>query len=129
VNSHHDLESVSRDTVDWRMMSYLTTGSDLRKCAAVHSHDLGGTSSDVVGASTKGLTACSCGVATEASRVLLEGVAASSITRCGRDNTDGRTLAAGISCSANDGTVASHERRGSQKAESNNGRSRVVHIY
>jgi hypothetical protein len=79
VNSHHDLESVSRDTVDWRMMSYLTTGSDLGKCAAVHSHDLGGTSSDVVGASTKGLTACSCGVATEASRVLLEGVAASSI--------------------------------------------------
>jgi hypothetical protein len=129
VNSHHDLESVSHDSVDWRMMSYLTTSSDLRKCAAVHCHDLCGASIDGIVASTKGLTASSCGVATEASRVLLEGVAASAVTRSGGVNTDGRTLTTGISCSANDGTVASHERRGSHKAESNNGGSREVHIY
>jgi hypothetical protein len=109
VNSHHDLEIVSLDSEKCVVLSYLTTSSDLRKCAAVHLHDLCGASVDGVVASTKSLAASSCGIAFEASRILLEGVAASAVTRSGRDNTDGRTLTAGVTSSADDGSVAGHE--------------------
>jgi hypothetical protein len=114
--------------LSWEVgVSYLTTSSDLRKLATVELHDLGSTSLDGVVTSTKSLTASGCGIATEASRVLLEGVAASAVTRSGRVNTNGRALATSITGSANDRAVASHKRRGSQKAESNNGRLGEVH--
>jgi hypothetical protein len=111
VNSHHDL----------------TTGCDLRKNAAVELHDLSSAGLDGVVTSTKSLTASGCGIATEASRVLLEGVAVGAITRSGWVDTNGRSLTTGIASSSNDGAVASHERRRSQKAESNNGRLGEVH--
>jgi hypothetical protein len=111
VNSHHDL----------------TTGCDLRKNAAVELHDLSSAGLDGVVTSTKSLTASGCGIATEASRVLLERVAVGAITRSGWVDTNGRSLTTGIASSSNDGAVASHERRRSQKAESNNGRLGEVH--
>jgi len=127
VNSHHDLGSVSYEIVVGMRMSYLTTSSDLRKGATVELHNLCSSGLDSIGASTKCLTAGSCGIATEASRVLLEGVAVCSVTRSVGVNTDRRTLATSISSSTDDGAVASHERRRSQKAESNNGRLSEVH--
>lgn len=111
VDSHHDL----------------ATSRHLRKSAAVHLHDCSGSSLDVVVTSTKSLTAGSSGIAAEASGVLLEGVAASAVTRSGWVDTDGRTLATSITGSTNDSAVASHKRRGSQKAEGNNGGFGEVH--
>jgi hypothetical protein len=111
VDGHHDL----------------TTGCDLRKNAAVELHDLSSAGLDGVVTSTKSLTASGCGIASEASRVLLEGVAVGAITRSGWVDTNGRSLTTGITSSSNDGAVASHERRRSQKAESNNGRLGEVH--
>jgi hypothetical protein len=43
-------------------------------------HDHCGTSLDIVGSSTKGLTASSCGITLEAGRILLEGLATCTIT-------------------------------------------------
>jgi hypothetical protein len=105
-----------------------TASGDLRKSGAVELHDLSGTGLDVVVTSTEGLTANSCGITTEASGVLLEGVAVCSVTRSGGIDTDGRASTAGITSSLDDGTVASHESRGGQKAEGNNGGLGEVHF-
>jgi hypothetical protein len=113
----------------WRVhaITYLTTRGDLRQSRTVELHDLCGSSSDVVGTSTEGLAAGSFGIATEASRVLLEGVATSAVTGSGGVNTDGRALATSIAGSTDDSAVTSNERRRSQEAEGNNGRLGEVH--
>jgi hypothetical protein len=107
--------------------TYLSTSWDLGKSATAHRHDLSSSSLNGVGTSTEGLTAGSGSSATEASSILLEGVAASAVTRSSGDNTNGWSLTASITSGADDGCVASHERRRSQKAESNNGRLCEVH--
>ena len=111
VDSHHDL----------------TASGNLRKSGSVDCHDLRGTGLDRVVASTKSLTAGSCGIATEASRVLLEGVAVCAVTRSRWVNTNGGSSTASITSSANDCAVASHEGGRSQKAEGNNGGLGEVH--
>lgn len=111
MNSHHDL----------------STSGDLRESATVELHDLGGTRLNVVVASTKSLTTRGSSIATEASGVLLERVAACTIARSGWDDTNSRTLTTSIASGTDDCTVASHERRRSQKAKGNNGRSGEVH--
>jgi hypothetical protein len=109
------------------MMTYLTTSCDLGKDATIELHNLSGTSLDDIVTATKSLTARSGSIATEASGVLLEGVAASAVTRSRWVNTDGRSLTTSIASSSNNCAVASHERRRSQKAEGNNGRLGEVH--
>lgn len=105
VNSHHDR----------------ATSRDLRKSGAVELHDLSSTSRDVVVTSTECLTASVCGVATEASGILLEGVAVGTVTRSVGVDTDGGTGTSCITSSLDDGSVASHEGRGSQKADGDGG--------
>ena len=105
-----------------------TAGGDLRQSTAAHGHDLSSAGLDIVVACAESLTASRCGIATEAGRVLLEGVAVGTITRSGGIHTNGRASAAGIANSLDNRTVASHESRGSHKAESNNGRLGEVHI-
>jgi hypothetical protein len=57
------------------------TWSDLRKCCSVLCHDLSSSSLDVVGTSTKGLSASISGIALEAGGVLLEGLTTRAVTR------------------------------------------------
>jgi hypothetical protein len=99
----------------------LTTGGDLRKSGAVELHDLSSTSRDVVVTSTECLTASVCGIATEASGILLEGVSVGAVTRSVGVDTNGRTSTSCITDSLDDSSVASHEGRGSQKADGDGG--------
>lgn len=71
--------SVTVDLVDGHHER--TASGDLRKSRAVELHDFLGASLDVVGASAQGLAASVSSIASEARRVLLEGVAARSIAR------------------------------------------------
>jgi hypothetical protein len=106
----------------------LTASRDLGKSSAAERHDLSSTSLDVVVTCTKSLTASVCGSASETSGVLLEGVSVGTVTGSGGVDTDGSTVTACIAGSADDSSVASHERRGSQKAEGNNGGLGEVHV-
>jgi hypothetical protein len=111
VDSHHDL----------------TAGGDLRESGAVDLHDRCGTGLDCIVASTEGLTAAVCGITTESSRVLLEGVAVGAVTRSGWVDSNSGSSATSITSSTDDSSVASHEGGGSQKAEGNNGGLGEVH--
>jgi hypothetical protein len=91
-------------------------------------HHHSSTGRDVVVASTKGLTASVCGIATETGSVLLERVTASAITGRGWVDTNGSAVTAGVTDSADNGCVAGHEGGGSQKAEGNNGGLGEVHF-
>jgi hypothetical protein len=104
VDGHHDL----------------ATSGDLRKGSTAHGHHRSSSGSDVVVTSTKSLSTSGGGIATEPGGVLLEGVAASAVTRSGGVDTDRRSLTTSIAGCSDDGCVAGHERRGSQKAESSN---------
>jgi hypothetical protein len=112
VDCHHDL-AASRN---------------LRKSGAAEGHDLSGTGLDVVVTSAECLTAGVCGCATETGGILLEGVSVGTVTRSVGVNTDGGTVTACITGSTDDSSVASHEGRGSQKAEGNNGGLGEVHV-
>jgi hypothetical protein len=105
-----------------------TSSRDLGEGTAAELHDLSGTSVDVVGASTKSLTAGGGSVTAEAGGVLLEGVAVGTVAGSGGNNTDGRAGTASITNCLDDGTVASHEGGGGQKAEGNNGGLGEVHF-
>jgi hypothetical protein len=105
-----------------------TASRDLRQGTATHGQDLSSACLDIVVTSAESLTASRCGIATEAGRILLEGVAVGTITGSGRNHTDGRASAAGIANGLDDCTVASHESRRSHEAESNNGGLGEVHI-
>lgn len=87
----------------------LTTRADLRQLIAHFRHDCGGAALNVVVAGTDSLADSLRLVTTEASRILLEGVAASAITRGGRINAESHASAASVTSGGDDGRVARDE--------------------
>lgn len=108
--------AVTVDLVDGHLD--LAAGSDLRKHVAGLGHDGLGAGLEVVVASAEGLAHGVGGVTLESGGVLLEGVAAGSVTRGRRVNTEGHAGAASRGGGLDDGTVASHEGNESEESGS-----------
>jgi hypothetical protein len=97
----------------------ISARSYLRKVTATLCHDGLSTRLELVWPTAKRLADGRCSRATEASSILLERVAAGSISRSRRHDTQSRSLTASIAHSIGDDAVTRHELGGHQGRDSN----------